>query len=779
VSDILIWLAYLSIPLVLGFFARRRRIRPFTRVAWLFAAFILACGFTHLLEAVTFYTPVYRLAGAVKLFTAGVSWATVLALIPTVPWALALIDRLPELSRLEELPQAPVGRRWQYVRAVLAAILVMLVRQLLDPLLEGNPALTLPLLAVMFVAWAGGFGPALVTLLLSLIGFTVLFLEPRGTLTVGGLSDQLALGLFVFCGVGAALLGEAQQHARRQADRTVADLAHANRELHHAQQQTAELLAQLDTFLLNAPVGIGFFDPELRFVRVNRHLAEANGRSVTDHLGRPVLEVVPDMPPDVIADFHRVLDTGEAILNRPVAVPTEEGPVTWQINIFPVRQPGGRSFGLGVIGQNVTDRLRAEAELKASEERFRTLAEAVPQVVWMAGPDGRHEYYNSRWQEMTGLAPAESLGDGWLTALHAQDRARAGARWREAISHGEPYEMEYRYRTAEGGVRWFLTRAVPVRDPAGAVVRWFGTSTDIDDQKRQAERLEELVRERTANLSLANQALQAEVDERTRAEERANLVARELRQSNEELEKFAYVASHDLQEPLRKIQAFGDRLAQRLGKDANEQVKDYLGRMQNAATRMRRLIDDLLTFSRVTTKGQPLAAVDLAEVVKDTLSDLEERINQTQARIAIGPLPTVTADRLQMHQLFLNLVGNALKFHKPNAPATVAITATRFADLPTAAAPPPTAAGWRFEVRDQGIGFAQEYAGRIFDLFQRLHGRTEYEGTGIGLAICRKIVERHGGTIRAESQPGVGATFVIDLPDLAAAATPGSRTHPG
>jgi signal transduction histidine kinase len=180
---------------------------------------------------------------------------------------------------------------------------------------------------------------------------------------------------------------------------------------------------------------------------------------------------------------------------------------------------------------------------------------------------------------------------------------------------------------------------------------------------------------------------------------------------------------------------------------------------------MRTLIDDLLTFSRVTTKSQPFAPVDLAGIARDVVSDLETRLSQTGGRVALGGLPTLPADPMQMRQLFQNLIGNALKFHQPGVPPEVAVRAAAWAELPADADPPaPAGNGWRITVADNGIGFNQDYADRIFEVFQRLHGRGDYEGTGIGLAIVRKIVQRHGGEIHARGREGHGATFIIDLP---------------
>jgi len=277
-------------------------------------------------------------------------------------------------------------------------------------------------------------------------------------------------------------------------------------------------------------------------------------------------------------------------------------------------------------------------------------------------------------------------------------------------------------------------------------------NAEVELQKHR-EQLEELVAERTADLSKTNEQLEGEIAERKRVEEDLQHTLAELERSNTELEQFAYAASHDLQEPLRKITSFGERLETKYGTELGEAGIHYIDRMRDAASRMRVLIDDLLALSRVTMKAQPFAKVNLSEVAREVLADLEMRMLETGAQVKIGDLPVIDADRTQMRQLLQNLLGNALKFGQEGVPAAVEVTAE-------------VEEGSRclLSVRDNGIGFDEKHLDRIFTVFQRLHARGEYEGTGIGLAICRKIVERHGGTITARSQPGRGAAFVVSLP---------------
>lgn len=261
------------------------------------------------------------------------------------------------------------------------------------------------------------------------------------------------------------------------------------------------------------------------------------------------------------------------------------------------------------------------------------------------------------------------------------------------------------------------------------------------------ERLEDELRQ-------VNELLETRVKERTKQLEGTNI---ELERSNKELQDFAYVASHDLQEPLRKIQAFGNLLDEEYG-DKLDEGKDYLERMRSAASRMSVLITDLLAFSRVSSKARPFVDVDLQTIAEEVVADLETRIKDTDGVVKINKLPTIKGDPVQMRQLFQNLIGNALKFHKEGVPPVVTVSSLAGKDN-----------GGKIKhhslvVKDNGIGFDEKYLDRIFSVFQRLHNKDSYEGTGIGLAVCRKIVERHGGTISATSKSGKGSTFRVTIP---------------
>ena len=290
-----------------------------------------------------------------------------------------------------------------------------------------------------------------------------------------------------------------------------------------------------------------------------------------------------------------------------------------------------------------------------------------------------------------------------------------------------------------------IPQALALRSPA-ALEREIVERVKIEGQlRRTQDELEVRVRDRTAELEQANMLLREEVAHRGR-------MHAELERSNKELQEFAYVASHDLQEPLRKIQAFSDHVEAEYAPVLGEEGLDYVRRMKSAGERMSRLISDLLAYSRIGSRESPRAPVNLHRVMEDVVADLHIPLRSTGGHVTVGPLPTLRADATQMRQLLQNLVANALKYHREGVPPDVRVEADIMDGYCV------------LRVTDNGIGFEERFAARIFGMFQRLHSRQAYDGTGIGLAICRRIVDRHGGTIAATGRPGEGATFTVRLP---------------
>ncbi|MDR6807340.1 PAS domain S-box-containing protein [Dyadobacter sp. BE34] len=416
-----------------------------------------------------------------------------------------------------------------------------------------------------------------------------------------------------------------------------------------------------------------------------------------------------------------------------------------------VRTQGKVFFGEGhvplrMLGtmMDITDRKESELALKTSEGKFRTLADSMPQFVWTADSQGYITYFNRSLLDYSGFAAEEIERDGWLPLVHSDDLAESVRLWVESIAKGTEYLFEHRLKRADGEYRWYQCRAIPQRRADGTIEMWVGTSLDIHDSRLFIDQLETKVQERTQQLLVANN---------------------ELVRTNMELAQFAYVASHDLQEPLRKIQTFATRILETERDNLSERGKDYFKRMQASSTRMQQLIVDLLAFSRANVGEKHLENTDLNLVLQNVKEQLGEVIQAGNAVIKSDVLPVREVVTYQFEQLFMNLITNAIKFIGPDRTPVIEI---RSGEVPGAAIPLAEADATRLyqyiSFADNGIGFDPQYKDRIFQVFQRLHNRSAYEGTGIGLAICKKIVENHKGLIDAVGKPGVGSTFIIYLP---------------
>ncbi|HEU4469699.1 MAG TPA: PAS domain-containing protein, partial [Flavisolibacter sp.] len=418
----------------------------------------------------------------------------------------------------------------------------------------------------------------------------------------------------------------------------------------------------------------------------------------------------------------------------------DRGTVLTDANGTPYRMVGAM-MDISEVERSEQQLKEKNDELQMLIQEFRFVTDFMPQIVWSTQPDGFHDFFNKRWYDYTGLNFEQAKDKGWSLVLHPDDFERTWSIWEVCLKTGKTYETEYRMRRNDGVFRWFLARAIPLRDEQGRITKWFGTCTDIHDQKMASDILEQKVKERTEELQKMNQELEA---------------------SNNELLQFASVASHDLKEPLRKIHMFSNLIKDR-HLPHMDGAADYLDRIINASARMTKLINDLLTLTRLSVHSS-FENTNLNTIVDEVMSDLELSINEKQATIEVGDLPRVDIVTGQMRQVFQNIISNALKFAKKDEKPRIKIHCELVDSCAIDANRSSNGEYCRIVIKDNGIGFDNQYADKIFTIFQRLHSREKYDGTGIGLAITKKIIEKHNGVISAASKENEGAKFTIVIP---------------
>lgn len=449
----------------------------------------------------------------------------------------------------------------------------------------------------------------------------------------------------------------------------------------------------------------------------NRSAERLFGYTQEEAIGRTIASlIIPDDRQDEEPNILARLRRGERVDHFETVRRRKDGSlIDISLTISPVKDAQGVIIGASKIARDITERKRIRLALMESEARFRQLADAMPQIVWTARPDGSVDYFNERWYELTGVS-RNIYGDvSWQAVLHPSDLEGTRETWYAAVQSGQPYNTELRmFDRQENRWRWFVARALPVRDAAGEIVKWFGTTTDIDQQKH---------------------------------------VEDELRRANEDLKQFAFSASHDLQEPLRTVKIYSELLTKRYADKLDGEALKFLRFLRKGATRMEALVHDLLSYTQAPRLDSPVEIVDANEILETALESLSAAISESGAQVTAGPLPSLPVNETHLQQLFQNLVGNAIKYRSPERKPIVQLGATRENGY------------WVLSVADNGIGIDPEYKENIFGLFKRLHSSDEYSGTGIGLAICRRIVDRYHGRIWVESEPGRGSTFRFTLPE--------------
>ncbi|GGA13109.1 hypothetical protein CYANOKiyG1_26280 [Okeania sp. KiyG1] len=454
------------------------------------------------------------------------------------------------------------------------------------------------------------------------------------------------------------------------------------------------------------------------FAELNSRAEQLISMSKSEVLGQRLSELIPiNRTEGFLEKYVQVVETGK-VLKEEFCTNAFTPNISWlQHMVVPLAD------GIAITTRDITERKQMEKVLQEREQRFRLAFDNAPIGIALVSLDGKFIRVNHALCKMLDYSEVELIELTFPEITYPDDLATDLALMQELLEAKKSnYNMEKRYISKKGNIVWIILSVSLAKYPSGEPLYFIAQIQNITPRKQNEARQQKLITQ--------------------------------LKISNQELEDFAYVASHDLQEPLRKIQTFGDRLKAKYGDVLDEKGLDYLRRMQSAANRMQTLIRDLLNFSRITTKAQPYLPVSLSQIVAEVIDDLENRIEQTKAQVEVGELLTIQADSIQMRQLFQNLIGNALKFQLPENRPIVKVEAVL---------------QWKTNqvqimVSDNGIGFEEKYLDRIFTPFQRLHGKQKYQGTGMGLAICRKIVERHNGNITARSIPNQGTTFVVTLP---------------
>ncbi|MBD2751659.1 PAS domain-containing protein [Spirosoma validum] len=554
-------------------------------------------------------------------------------------------------------------------------------------------------------------------------------------------------------------------------------------DLIQAKQALEASETRLHSIIATAPAGMGLFVGRDLIVDLpNQTFINIVGKG-PDIVGKPLREVMPELLTEN-QPFLQILDdvytSGKMFQSFGSRVDiVQHGIMThnyYNITYTPLRNDQGQVYAILDIAIDVTEEIKARQQLQEVEATLRGAIELADMGTWELDMISGLTTYSDRLKHLFEFTQDYIDREHLYNPIDEVDRARIMEAVAQASSPDSDglLDEEYTVITQQTGRQRIVRAQGKVYfDDQGNPIKMVGSMRDITEERQTQLALEQLVQHRTEELAAVNEELAATNEEIAASNEEYAALNEELEEangllirSNDNLQKFAYVASHDLQEPLRKIQQFGDLLKTRFDASTGEELV-YIDRMQSAASRMSTLIRDLLDFSRISTQQDTSISVPLNAIVDQVLTTLELVIAETNTEVKVGLLPTVTGDASQLNQLFQNLIANAIKFRQPTTPPLIQINAYAVlaTDLPPSVKPTRAVRTYyRIDIADNGVGFDEKYLDRIFQVFQRLHSKSEFAGTGIGLAICEKVVANHGGAITATSRPGQGTTFIVYLP---------------
>lgn len=503
-----------------------------------------------------------------------------------------------------------------------------------------------------------------------------------------------------------------------------------------------------------APTGIIIFrGPDYIVEMANDVYARNIGKTNGELVGNSIFDILPQLRGTILEqNLWKVYNTGASSSHTefPIELVIDgEKQIRYYTSVYQPLIESDTITGVIAIVNEVTEQYLARKIKEKNDEDLKMILESIPHIALRAEPSGKITYYNKKFYEYAGVDREEVVNVGWENIIHPDMYDEVSKAWKFAMESGEEFNSTMLLKRASDDVyRWHLSRTIALRNDDKEVTQWVGTLTDIHEQKVFSQELEAMVNERTLMLNKSNSMLAHK-----------NF---ELEQTNKELESFNYIASHDLQEPLRKIRTFINMIHDK-GKDSPS-FDSYLAKIDSSASRMSQLINAVLSYSRLSSTNDHFRIINLNDTLHQVLGDYELSIAEKDIKIEYDTLPLLECIPPQMNQLFSNLISNAIKYSSNNPVIKVKYREITGRDIERFTGENPAQRFAEISFVDNGIGFDKKYSEQIFKLFQRLHGKGEYGGTGIGLSICKKITDKHNGYISAESAPGMGSSFVVQLP---------------